>query len=417
MKHILIAVVFAAFFYNSGLVIAGQPVMKQIVQGKGNSPRAARLIIPKNSGYSSVCGNRAVEDDEECDDGNKQNGDGCSCACAWEPDFSFVCGNGICEPGEGRGQVNVCARDCIRDGGVLEARNEQMPRPHGPPRCGDCIVDYGTGETCDDGNRNPSDECDNECHLGDPRPPICGNGRLEVGEECDDGNYITGDGCNRICRVEAPVCGNGRTESGEECDDGNAAEGDGCDSMCKIERQSGGGGSGMACEWPAGEPWPEAVPRSYPGALSMYSNCISPTVVRYAVCYFVSIMEFGFAVDNMSCPSSAVCLDGACLKSDSAVTMGDFCEVSGAGMPGRVMCPAGTRCAGGRCVPVRAGCTCSRTEASGTNSGFVTGTDCLIQHDVCVDDRLERFACGTAGTPEVASISTCLRGCRDGLCL
>jgi cysteine-rich repeat protein len=44
----------------------------------------------------SDCGNGVVEPGEECDDGNRLNGDGCSLTCEWEGS----CGNGLQEPPE-----------------------------------------------------------------------------------------------------------------------------------------------------------------------------------------------------------------------------------------------------------------------------------------------------------------------------
>mgnify|MGYP006273011213 CR=1 FL=1 len=45
-----------------------------------------------------VCGNGIIEGDEECDDGNTEDGDGCSGLCTIES--TPVCGNGILETGE-----------------------------------------------------------------------------------------------------------------------------------------------------------------------------------------------------------------------------------------------------------------------------------------------------------------------------
>jgi cysteine-rich repeat protein len=101
-----------------------------------------------------------------------------------------------------------------------------------------------------------------------PKPPVCGNKKVETGEECDDGNNVEADGCEPDCTVskdtdsdgiydpvdncpdvsnedqtdtdedgigdecDAPDCGNTVIETGEECDDGNDIKGDGCEPGC-----------------------------------------------------------------------------------------------------------------------------------------------------------------------------------------
>ncbi len=140
----------------------------------------------------TFCGDNTVQDpngaaeSETCDDGNNDDGDGCSAICAFEPD---VCGNGVLE-------------------GV---------------------------EQCDDGNTLDSDGCSSICEL--EQPAVCGNSSLEAGEQCDDGNTTNGDGCSSICETEAgaEVCGNNIVEAAEQCDDGNTDNGDGCSSICENE--------------------------------------------------------------------------------------------------------------------------------------------------------------------------------------
>ncbi|MEZ4448944.1 MAG: DUF4215 domain-containing protein [Nannocystaceae bacterium] len=93
------------------------------------------------------CGNGVVEGDEECDDGNNDNGDGCDANCKSE-----LCGNGAV------------------DG------NEQ----------------------CDDGNDINTDACLDDCTNA-----ACGDGYVQDGvEECDDGNMQDGDGCSALCTDE-----------------------------------------------------------------------------------------------------------------------------------------------------------------------------------------------------------------------
>jgi cysteine-rich repeat protein len=112
------------------------------------------------------------EADEECDDGNKLDGDACTTSCT-------------------------------------------------RPRCGDAYVQ--AGEQCDDGNTENADECSNSCKI-----PQCGDGVLQVGEECDGGrnNSNKPDACRLTCKM--PRCGDKIVDAGEECD-GQAD----CESSCK----------------------------------------------------------------------------------------------------------------------------------------------------------------------------------------
>ena len=72
-----------------------------------------------------LCGNGILETTEECDDGNTNNGDGCSAQCKIEVSTA-VCGNGILE----------------------------------------------TGEQCDDGNTTSGDGCSATCQS-ENQPPVC----------------------------------------------------------------------------------------------------------------------------------------------------------------------------------------------------------------------------------------------------
>jgi cysteine-rich repeat protein len=192
----------------------------------------------------TICGNGVYNGVEECDDGNKINGDGCNLLC--EVEEGFRCWNRTDETGEG-----LVRGDCR-------------------PICGDGywepVLD---GEQCDDGNSRGGDGC-TDCNIdrryfceGLPgetskcdKLPVCGDGVREwkKGERCDDGNIINGDGCSSVCVVEPgyictnftaeediccatlTLCGNGQLEACERCDDGNLEDGDGCSSTCAVEK-------------------------------------------------------------------------------------------------------------------------------------------------------------------------------------
>jgi cysteine-rich repeat protein len=124
----------------------------------------ARRIARLTYGGPAACGNELIDAGETCDDGNTDDGDGCSSTC-------------------------------------------QAPLP---PRCGDHVVNQPT-EECDDDDAafgvfgdEPGENC-YQCKLN-----VCGDGNLDQQEpgieECDDGNTVAGDGCTN-CRRDARTCG------------------------------------------------------------------------------------------------------------------------------------------------------------------------------------------------------------------
>lgn len=129
-----------------------------MVQGSGGSSAAAKaelfakLTACKGmyGALSPECGNKTLELGEECDDGNKNSGDGCS--------------------------------DCKVE------------------KCGDGLL-IGA-EECDDGNTKSNDGCSAACKI-----ERCGDGVVQSGEECDDGNLSTSDACLPSCKKA--TCGDG----------------------------------------------------------------------------------------------------------------------------------------------------------------------------------------------------------------
>jgi len=93
---------------------------------------------------------------------------------------------------------------------------------------------FDSGEECDDGDLNNSNDCTNACQEAE-----CGDGFIwnygSGTEQCDDGNILDGDGCDSNCDVEDPVCGDGLGAYGEACDlgDQNGVPGSGCDESCQ----------------------------------------------------------------------------------------------------------------------------------------------------------------------------------------
>jgi len=164
------------------------------------------------------CGDGMLTDDEACDDGNREENDGCQGNClATQPGYS----------------CNPPGKPC-----------------HELVLCGDSIV--GSSEQCDDGNKVAADGCSATCKFevgfkceGEPSKctaTVCGDNMKEGAESCDDGNAVPFDGCSSTCQTEPACSVDGCTSEcgdglliGEECDDGNTKDGDGCSATCKKE--------------------------------------------------------------------------------------------------------------------------------------------------------------------------------------
>ncbi len=213
---------------------------------------------------AAQCGDGVRSGQEACDDGNGDDGDGCSSACALETDYACptagdecvliaLCGNGIIEGSEtcddrdrdsGDGCSATCAREpgwnCPLAGTACVAA-----------ACGDGVV--AGLEACDDGDTDDGDGCDSSCRLeegyycpaanADCELTVCGDGVVQGLEECDDQNLAVGDGCTPFCKREPrcangdceAVCGDGVRWMPEECDDSNTLAGDGCSPTCTVE--------------------------------------------------------------------------------------------------------------------------------------------------------------------------------------
>ena len=184
---------------------------------------------------TAVCGDKALGGEEECDDGNTENGDGCSSSCMIEAGYSCV-------------HYAVPPSPC----GVSE--------DWCMPVCGDGLVlgsEVWEEGYCDDGNLESGDGCSRGCQVecgytcsdGEPCETVCGDGLVAGSEKCDDGNSADGDGCSSTCEVEAgwtcsmaacrtswcsTECGDGVRAGSEECDDGDLVSLDGCSYYCCL---------------------------------------------------------------------------------------------------------------------------------------------------------------------------------------
>lgn len=232
-------------------------------------------------GYRQVCGDGVVDNGGEldnpelCDDGNTEDGDGCSSVCLPglledDPNTPGDDRRGVVEcmaPPEGLecGPGSTCCRLENQAGFQCDDGTEGLScwsysTCDGPEDCdyypSQCVIDYSSS-FCLYLPYRPTPDTMVRCHtnLDCVRPsvnpciegtclalsldpdPVCSDGVVADTEGCDDGNLVDGDGCSSRCQLEDPesLCGNGTIDVDEACDDGNTAGGDGCGSYCQLD--------------------------------------------------------------------------------------------------------------------------------------------------------------------------------------
>ncbi len=230
--------------------------------------------------YIPICGNNKVDAGEQCDDGNRTNGDGCSSTCKIEvPKIKIDkndADNGddkqrIQKGGTAKFKIKVTNTGSValRDVVVRDAEAEDCHR--GPIETQNIYPGnrFDPGEsftyTCSKSGvqndfvnralviaRSVTDKTVSDSDTSKVivyTPTTCGDGVInQTSEQCDNGSdngkvCVPGYGktcsyCSNSCELitlYGGKCGDGKIEEGEQCDDGNNLNGDGCSSVCKIE--------------------------------------------------------------------------------------------------------------------------------------------------------------------------------------
>ena len=178
------------------------------------------------------CGDGVLDENEQCDDGNTADGDGCSSTCEQED----PCANTVCEPGWTCDNGNCMPP---QDGTPCDDGDPTTVNDHyhsgqcrGQPKyCGDKVVNSQTGECeCPQGQTDCNGDCV-DCETDDNNCGTCGNvctngnicnngqcecpqGQVNCSGECVD---IRSDEnncgmCGSSCPGEGYVCNNGQCE-------------------------------------------------------------------------------------------------------------------------------------------------------------------------------------------------------------
>jgi cysteine-rich repeat protein len=234
-------------------------------------------------GTCPECPNGATDAGEECDDGNFNNGDGCTAQCVLE-----FCGDGVindsgteeCDDAGLNSNVtpNACRTDCTL------------------PVCGDGVTDDEFDEDCD-ANGLPSADCDPDCTASE-----CGDGDVNLldGEICDDGNFETNDAC---VGCQTAICGDGFVRTGVEQCDGSEC----CSILCTYALP------GTACE-------------------GTEDVCTSPQCNGSGTCLESPANEGSPCDDDNTCTVSSSCASGDC-AADEWSGVGLACEWVVVGTP------------------------------------------------------------------------------------
>jgi len=165
------------------------------------------LVCVDEECVASECGDDVTDpaNNEDCDDGNEDAGDGC------ENDCTFTCeGDNECDDGLPCNGTETCGDDHT---------------------CG-MGTPLGAGDPCTQPDTMPGVCRGDECVAAG-----CGNMLPDFGEECDDGNMTDGDGCDADCTF---TC-----ESDTECDDMSVCSGT---ETCNVAMHVCVAGTPMTCD-------------------------------------------------------------------------------------------------------------------------------------------------------------------------
>ncbi len=334
-----------------------------------------------------VCGDGRLTPPEECDDGRRQDGDGCSAQCRLErcnadtdcPDGT--CGGGICRPPE-------CTYDEDCPGNLLCRNNRCVPRCTQDGQCGinqqcrngDCVTpcrtdaQCPTGELCENGVcRDPACDTDSDCASGMCQGGRCTDPECQGDQDCDPGEFCR----NNRCRA---TCASDRDCPGGQCVRGVCGRRE--DDRCTVNDECAAGlclnGRCAPCQ---------SHVQCGPGRLCIDGVCAG-SVCGNGIREGAEVCDDGNSLETDGCSRDCRRTDGA------ECTLDDQCA-SGVCRDGTCRpCVEDGQCGGGLCQDGR--CTGGRLCGNGVREGREECDDRNARDgDGCAADcLLERGTCG-----------------------
>ncbi len=260
MKHPTSSLLVAATALAFGVSLGGSGCATDdmILAIEEPAPDAGLTLVPDASSTTSPkCGDRRLDDGEECDDGNTKDGDGCSASCKSEGASAGSCpgtaltlaspsatkrtasvtGNtsssgssfesATCGGKGGKDAAYsftsdldgvatikvqstfdaiVSARSACADA-ASEIRCKATPSGAGTTEIAVAVKKGQTTFVVVDGAQGKAGTYQLDVTIGETS---CGDGVAAVPEQCDDGNTVAGDGCSPSCQLEAVGAGAGK---------------------------------------------------------------------------------------------------------------------------------------------------------------------------------------------------------------
>ena len=386
-------------------------------------------LFVNGSCFAVQCGNGIVEINEDCDDGNTDDGDCCSSTCTFEPVAS------LCDDG------NVCTdNECDGAGTCLIAANNSDPCDdglfcNGADTCSGGTCSVHAGDPCAAGT-----ECANDCNETadnclDPVGATCGDASdtectnpdsCDGAGNCLDNHEASGFSCGDTgteCIVQDTCDGagactdNGFVASGTSCGDASDTEctnPDTCDGAgaCQDNHEA----TGFAC----GDAGTECIVQdTCDGAGACDDNGF---VSSGTSCGDGSDTE---CTNPDTCDGAGACQDNheatgfACGDAGTECIVQDTCDGAGA-CDDNGFVSSGTSCGDGSDTECTnpdtcdgAGACLDNHEASGFNCGD-TGTECIVQDTcdgagACSDNGFvsSGTSCGDGSDTECTNPDTC----------